>query len=202
MVAALDRAGVRRGDAAALLVRQRAAGAAGAATAYPDDLKLTDFNQPLAAAREEGGRLGGRDPRPRPSPTWPGRIAAAGGPRPPSTSIDWFPTLARLLQGPGEAGEPIAWDGVDLGPALFDGERLAPRDLYWIWNTRTNRWALRHGDWKIVAYGREEPDAPEDWGLYHLTDDPREQTDVAAEHPEVLAEMHRRFVAQRSRDAR
>jgi len=32
--------------------------------------------------------------------------------------------------------------------------------------------------------------------------DARETTNVAAQHPDVLADLHRRFVAQRARDRR
>jgi arylsulfatase A-like enzyme len=134
---------------------------------------------------------------------WPGQIAAKQVEEPVHV-VDWMPTLARLL----EADAPADTDGLDLSPLLFDvhlQERPAvmqPRELYWVWSSAGNRRALRYGDWKIVRYGKQAPQRPEDWQLFHLVDDPKEATDVAAQHPDVLADLHRRFVAQRARDRR
>ncbi|MFN2396650.1 MAG: hypothetical protein ABR597_13290 [Bacteroidales bacterium] len=61
-------------------------------------------------------------------------------------------------------------DGVDLAPVLFRNDTLADRDLYWIWGQRTNRWALRYNDWKIVKFAEGQPEKPEDWGLNLLAD--------------------------------
>ena len=77
---------------------------------------------------------------------------------------------------------------------------MKKRDLYWIWNSSINRWALRYGEWKIVKYGREEPDAPADWNLYNLNNDPREKQNVASEHPDIIAKLHKMFLEQRKKD--
>jgi arylsulfatase A-like enzyme len=112
--------------------------------------------------------------------------------------IDWFPTLAALL-GYEEAAN-FALDGVDLDPVLFREGSLETRSLYWIWNSRTNRWALRYGDWKIVKYGEGEPVGPGDWQLYNLRDDPQESADLAAQHPGKVSELHQMFLVHRSKD--
>ena len=44
------------------------------------------------------------------------------------------------------------------------------------------------------------PQAATDWQLFHLGDDPKEQRDLATGQPDVLADMHRRYLAQRARD--
>jgi arylsulfatase A-like enzyme len=59
---------------------------------------------------------------------------------------------------------------------------------------------LRYGDWKIVKYGTDEPQKPEDWGLYHLTNDPEEKYDIAGQHPEKLKQLHAIFLEQRAKD--
>jgi len=166
--------------------------------AYPNDLKLTDFNQklPMRGYKVDVWEGGIHVPG---FANWPGRIKA-GELDQQMHIIDWFPTLANLIDYRPES--KIAWDGVDIGPALLAGNELAPRDFYWIWNRSANRWAVRFGDWKIVRYGKTEPEKAEDWRLYNLRDDPKEQRDVAAGIPEVLADMHKRFVAQRSKDKR
>ena len=111
--------------------------------------------------------------------------------------VDWLPTLAALT---GQIW-PHPTDGIDLLPALLEGDPLPERDLYWTWRPRTNRWALRRGRWKIVHYGKEAPDEPSDWALHDLESDPAEELDLAAARPEVLTALHARFLVQRSLDA-
>ncbi len=165
--------------------------------AYPDDLKLTDFNQPLPFRGKkldvwEGGiHVPG-------FANWPGRIKAREEST-PTHIVDWYPTLAGLIETTADP-EP-AWDGVDISPILFSNDSLPARDLYWTWNQRTNRWALRFGDWKIVKYGVGEPTTPNAWQLFNLSDDPRESRDVAAEHPAIVIELHNRFLDQRAKDS-
>ena len=164
--------------------------------AYPDDLHLTDFNQPLPM---RGSKLD----------VWEGGIHVPGfiywkgklGAKKvddPVHIIDWFPTLAKLI-GHKEYTE-YNLDGVDLAPVLFEDRSIKSRDLYWIWSTITNRWALRFSDWKIVKYGTDEPQKPEDWGLYNLKEDPKEQNDVASLYPEKAKLLHEMFLKERALD--
>ena len=194
VVGALDRTGVREHT---LLLFSSDNGPQGSwgGSAYPDDLELTDFNQPspLRGKKLDVWEGGIRVPA---FASWPGRLEA----RELATAVhvvDWFPTLAAVIGHDPE--EPIAWDGVDLSALLFEDRPLAPRELYWTWSRRTDRWALRRGPWKLVEYGAAEP-AEGDWQLFDLEADPGEQVDVAAAHPEVTARLHRRFLAQRARD--
>lgn len=164
--------------------------------AYPDDLHLTDFNQsiPMRGSKLDVWEGGIHVPG---FINWPGKLAPKKVDDPVHI-IDWFPTLANLI-GHEEVGTyPL--DGVDLDPVLFKNDSLEMRDLYWIWNTRTNRWALRYGDWKIVKYQIEEPQQAEDWQLFNLVQDPQETTDIAAENPKILAQLHDMFVIQRGKD--
>jgi arylsulfatase A-like enzyme len=166
--------------------------------AYPDDLRLTDFNQelPFRGMKLDVWEGGIHVPA---FANWPGKL----DPRQESTPvhiIDWFPTLKSIAQVTAEPG--VSWDGLDLTELLFRNQPLADRDLYWTWNTQTNRWALRHGDWKIVKYGRGSPQSPEQWQLFDLGRDPRESNNVAAEFPDRLRSLHERFVQQRAKDRR
>jgi arylsulfatase A-like enzyme len=162
---------------------------------YPDNYPLKDYNQPDTRRGKkldvwEGGiHVPGFI-------NWPSRIAASEI-EDYVHIIDWFPTLAKIVGARHDT--PIDWDGIDLGPALFDKGSLPDRDLYWIWNSRTDRWALRHHEWKIVKYGRGEPQIRE-WQLFNLKDDPRERKNVAFRHPEQVERMHQRFVLNRNKD--
>ena len=161
--------------------------------AYPDDLHLTDFNQPMPWKGKkidvwEGGiRVPG-------FANWQGKIAP-NKIDDPMHIIDWFPTLAKM------AAATFQGDGVDLSPVLFKNESLPERDLYWTWKSPVNRWALSHGDWKIVHYGKGTPKTPSTWQLFNLKSDPKERLNLAADHPAKLTELHQRFLKQRAKDA-
>ena len=164
--------------------------------AYPDDLQLTDFNQPLPMKGKKLDVWEGGIHVPA-FFNWPGRIASKKI-ADPVHIIDWFPTLARLLDYHPQA--PIPWDGVDLSGVVFANESTKKRDLYWIWNQRTDRWALRYGDWKIVKYGNQEPVDAGVWQLFNLKNDPKEQNNLAVDHPDIVSDLHERFLAQRRKD--
>lgn len=201
IVDALDRTG-QRADTLLLFTSDNGPQVDWPGNAYPDDLELTDFNQPLPMRGKKTDVWEGGIHVPG-FANWPGRIAARAIDAPLHV-VDWLPTLASLL---GTAPpEPDACDGVDFGGLLFAADPAAAaglpeRDLYWTWSRATNRWALRRGDWKIVRYARGEPERAQ-WQLFDLLHDPREAHDVAAEHPDVVERLHERFVAQRARDRR
>lgn len=166
--------------------------------AYPDDLKLSDFNQPLPMRGKKTDVYEGGMHVPG-FAVWPGRIK----PRQDDTPVhivDWYPTLAAMIGH--EPSPPVAWDGVDIRAALFGTGDVADRDLYWLWSSSSSRWALRHGRWKIVRYGKGEPRRAEAWQLFDLEADPREKRNVAKERPAVLQAMHARFLQHRARDKR
>jgi len=200
VVQALDRSG-QRDDTLILFTSDNGPQVNWGGRAYPDDLKLTDFNQPIPMRGKKTDTYEGGVHVPG-FAVWPGRIAAKEVDEPVHV-VDWMPTLAQLVG----AATPADIDGLDLAAVLFDQhlrERAAvmrPRELYWVWSSGSNRRALRYGDWKIVRYGKKEPQEPRDWQLYDLAADPREQRDLAADRPVVLADMHRRYLAQRAADA-
>lgn len=195
VIAALDASGERE-NTLILFTSDNGPQGSWPGNAYPDDLHLTDFNQPIPMRGKkidvwEGGiHVPG-------FVNWPGKI------QPQKVNdqvhvIDWLPTLASLIHRP--LGDTLNLDGIDLCPLLFDNDALSTRSLYWIWNSKTNRWALRHGEWKIVKYGTDEPTRPEDWQLFNLENDPKETQDIAASNPTKLEEMHQHFLTQRAKD--
>ena len=103
------------------------------------------------------------------------------------TSMDLLPTLAALA----EVGLPdgVAIDGVDAG-VLIAGDHVSERAVHW--QTRRTG-AMRQGRWKLVVHGNGQAE------LYDLEQDPGEQQDRAARHPEVLNAMvvaHREWLTQ------
>jgi arylsulfatase A-like enzyme len=101
-------------------------------------------------------------------------------------NFDFYSTIAAL------AGKPIPehCDGVDLFPVL-KGERTgeAHEYLFWLNNepgdaVRRHLVAVRWQDWRL--YRKYEKDA---WQLFDLKADPREETDFAARHPDVVKRL-------------
>jgi hypothetical protein len=167
--------------------------------AYPDDLNLTDFNQPDTLRGYKGDTYEGGILVPG-LINWPSQIVP-GVVDEPVHIVDWMPTLAAMV-GYTPAEDP-KWDGTDISPLIHQADSLGSRTLYWLWKnalpTTNCRWALRHGDWKIVRYGNE-PAHANDWALYNLATDPQETTDVASSNSAKVAELHALFLIERAGD--
>jgi len=162
---------------------------------YPHNIPLKDYNQedPLRGRKLDVWEGGIHVPG---FVSWPGVI------KPAEISemvhiVDWFPTLARVIGY--RPKTVIDWDGQDLSRVLVKGESLDPRELYWVWNRSENRWALRYQQWKIVKYGKGVPKLHE-WQLFDLSTDPQEKSNIAKNHPSRVADLHKRFLKQRSKD--
>ena len=105
----------------------------------------------------------------------------------PVMSIDFYPTLAELLQI--EIDEHQTVDGMSLVSLLRGGEGLKRSSLYWHYPHYSNQGgfpggAIRKGDWKLIERyedGRKH--------LYHLGQDVGERQDLASQHPGRVAEM-------------
>jgi len=162
--------------------------------AYPDDLKLTDFNQPIPMRGSkidvyEGGiKVPG-------FAVWPKKIKPQQIGT-PMHIVDWFPTIAQLVGF--QRTDSLSWDGFDQSPSILSGAKAPDRDFYWVQGNR--RRALRYGSWKIVCYSKKTPKKPSDWSLYNLSNDPLEKENVASMNPKVLAQMHGRFIEHRTLD--
>jgi arylsulfatase A-like enzyme len=126
--------------------------------------------------------------------TWDGHIPAGATVPDPIHVVDWYPTLLKLAGAP--AAQPLAVDGVDVGPTLTAGRRLPERTI--LLNAAPAAGAVRRGDWKLVVRrGREDPDdgdataaaGRETVELYHLGEDPSETQDRAAREPAVVREL-------------
>ena len=114
--------------------------------------------------------------------------------------MDLLPTIAALADAAVPDDRVI--DGVDLRPALF-GEGPSPRETV-LYYRQARVYAARSGPWKAHFITQAEykagskPTEHETPLLYHLEHDPGEKRDVAAEHPEVIAEI--REIVRRHRE--
>ncbi len=117
---------------------------------------------------------------------WPKGIAARGEMRhTPAHIIDLLPTILEAAGGK----RPETWNGnpVPTPPGhslmpLLAKDGAASHDYLW-WLHEDNR-ALRVGDWKIVAAGKESP-----WELYDVSADRSETRNLAHERPDKVTEM-------------
>jgi arylsulfatase len=117
---------------------------------------------------------------------WPRGIAARGALRhTPGHVIDLLPTILEVAGGK----RLDEWDGKPVPPApgkslvpLFATEGAVAHDSLW-WLHEGNR-ALRVGNWKIVAAGKDSP-----WELYDLTSDRSEARDLAGDRPDKVREL-------------
>ena len=94
---------------------------------------------------------------------------------------DFMPTLAALT-GSREAVVHDT-DGMDISPLFFGGEvDTDHRYLYWEFPGKQR--AVRYGDWKCVTVKKDAP-----LELYNITDDPREEHNLAAENPKLVKQL-------------
>ncbi len=101
--------------------------------------------------------------------------------------VDLVPTV---IEATGASYPPpsIAWDvepleGRSMLPAVRGGA-VDPVPLFW---EHTGNAAIRSGKWKLVR------EYPRDWELYDLEADRTELNDLAAEHPEIVADLSARW---------
>ncbi|WP_442505149.1 sulfatase [Novipirellula sp. SH528] len=122
----------------------------------------------------------------------PGMTESGSSSEVPAIGMDFYPTMLELAGLPLRPQQHV--DGVSLVPVL-KGDKIAERDLFWHYPHYGNQGGepssiIRSHDWKMIHYyedGRNE--------LYNLTTDLSEETDVATQHPERVAEMKKRLDA-------
>lgn len=119
--------------------------------------------------------------------SWPGRLAAGTEYRQPVHSLDIFATAAATAAA--TVPPTHALEGVNLLPYLTGEKTSAPHEhLFWRAGGG-ERYAVRSGDWKLVAESGSNP------LLFNLASDLSESKDVAAEQPTVLARLQQAYVS-------
>jgi arylsulfatase A-like enzyme len=109
--------------------------------------------------------------------SWPGTIPRGRVSAHPWAHWDIFPTLAELAG----AHVPQGQDGMSMARALRGQSQPTHDFFYWEFHERGFQQAVRMGRWKAV---RPSKDAALE--LYDLQGDPRERTNIAAAHQDVV----------------
>lgn len=132
---------------------------------------------------------------------WPGRIPAGTTCPHIAGNIDLLPTFARLVGTMLPKDRKI--DGRDITSLTFRADAPPVRDTHLYFTGGGALGAIRQGDWKLfliapikarakkdnAAKGGKKDDAPDKLVLFNLDKDPTESTDVAADHPDIVAKL-------------
>lgn len=118
---------------------------------------------------------------------WPGRIAPGQTDSTPYALWDIYPTMCDLIGAP----VPQGLDGVSMVRAFEGSEGDPERPLYWeMARTQTKfTQAARIGRWKAIR-SIQQGHRPHIL-LFDLGSDPREERNLAGEHPEIVERMER-----------
>jgi arylsulfatase A-like enzyme len=112
---------------------------------------------------------------------WPGRLSP-GQVTIPIHIADWMPTLCGLSGYMPESS--LDWDGVNVWPQLTREKPAEERTLYWA-GVNFREQAVRVGDWKLIIPRGDNPKVE----LFDLAKDPREERNLAKDHPEKVTEL-------------
>jgi arylsulfatase A-like enzyme len=117
---------------------------------------------------------------------WPGKIKPGTVTDHPSAFWDFLPTACELAG----VKAPEGIDGISYLPTLLGKPDAQKRHdyLYWEFYEQGGKRAVRQGKWKAVQPNViKDPDGPIE--LYDLSEDLGEESNVAADHPEIVRRM-------------
>lgn len=107
-------------------------------------------------------------------------------------NFDFYSTIAAVCGIP----VPDHCDGVDLLPFLSGRRNGPPHEfLFWLNNqpddaVRRHLVAVRHDQWRLYRKYSRQP-----WQLFDLNTDPKEEHDLAADHPDVVRQLAKQHAA-------
>lgn len=119
---------------------------------------------------------------------WPAKIKAGSVSKHVSAHWDMLPTFCELAG----VDSPNDIDGISMVPELTGKEQRPHEYLYWEFYERGGKRAARFGDWKAV-HNNVHKNARGPIEIYRLPVDRSEQTNVAAEHPEIVEQARKIF---------
>jgi arylsulfatase A-like enzyme len=130
---------------------------------------------------------------------WPNVTKPDSQSNTPTITMDLAMTLPSIAGLPAPDGRDL--DGVDLKPVLDGSGQLAERDLFWHYPHHQHYQqggtmpygAVRSGDWKLIEFTNDMHVE-----LYNIRDDISEAHDLAADRPELAAQLRERLHAWRA----
>ena len=114
---------------------------------------------------------------------WPGVVPAGRETAQAAITMDWTATILAAAGAKADPQYPL--DGEDLMPTCRGVRDVYDRNLFW--RTQLDQ-SARMGQWKYLNDSGKEH-------LFDLANDPGEKADVQKKHPEVFAEIRKRFAA-------
>ena len=113
----------------------------------------------------------------------------------PVTSTDFYPTLLQLAGLPLKPEQHL--DGVTFQPLLKGETASRGKPLFWHYPHYSNQGgsphgAIRDGDWKLIEWYEDGT-----FELYNIPQDIGEKTNLAAEQPDKVKELHKKLLAWR-----
>ena len=126
--------------------------------------------------------------------SWPAKFDGGRTIDTPVISLDILPTALDAVGVEPPSGSAVRRQ--EPAAAARPGKSTEHhKALYWSDGGTEGEWAVRQGDWKL--HGLRD-----DRELFNLAADPSERSDLAAEHPERVAELSARFDDWLARDGR
>ncbi|MCG6858131.1 MAG: arylsulfatase [Salaquimonas sp.] len=115
---------------------------------------------------------------------WPGHIESGITVNGLLHTVDLYPTLVKLAGGSIGAAKPL--DGLDVWDTISAGKPSPRTEI--VYNIEPFRAAVREGDWKLFWRTL----LPQSVELYDIPHDPSETTNLAADHPDIVAKLQKR----------
>jgi arylsulfatase A-like enzyme len=112
--------------------------------------------------------------------SWPAQVKGGRVCDTPVISLDILPTA--LAAAGLEPPKDRPFDGRSLLPLLRGQTKVLHEHLFWSEGGSSGEWAVRSGNWKLLAHGDQRE-------LYDLVRDPGEQTNLVQKHPDQVKQL-------------